>query len=68
MIWFVGFCGRSTIVGYLMLNPLYTRTLNIYMICKDILLITFLNESKLINFLNESKFINFLNKSKLINF
>ena len=32
MIWlgWVGFCGRSTIVGYLMPNPLYTYILNIY--------------------------------------
>ena len=31
-IWFglVGFYGISTIVGYLMLNPLYTYILNIY--------------------------------------
>ena len=31
-IWFgwVGFYGMSTIVGYLMPNPLYTYTLNIY--------------------------------------
>ena len=35
MIWFglVGFYGISTILGYLMLNPLYTYILNIY-ICK----------------------------------
>ena len=32
MIWFgwVGFYGISTIVGYLMPNPLYTNILNIY--------------------------------------
>ena len=31
LVWFglVGFYGRSTIVGYLMPNPLYTYTLNI---------------------------------------
>ena len=36
----VGFYGISTIVdlGYLMLNPLYTYILEIYMICEDILL------------------------------
>ena len=28
--WFIGFYGISTIVGYLMLNPLYTYILNIY--------------------------------------
>ena len=41
-LWFYGI---STIVGYLMLNPVYT-----YMICKHILLITFLNEPELIFF------------------
>ena len=30
MIWLVGFYGISTIVGYLMPNPLYTYILNIY--------------------------------------
>ena len=47
-IWFglVGFYGISTIVNYLMSNPLYTYIL-IHMICKHILLITFLNESEL---------------------
>ena len=30
MIWFVWFYGLSIIVGYLMLNPLYTYILNIY--------------------------------------
>ena len=37
----------STIVGYLMLNPLYIYIyiyIYIYMICKHILLLTFLNE------------------------
>ena len=31
-MWFglVGFCGISTIVGYLMPNPLYTYILDIY--------------------------------------
>ena len=35
-VWFglVGFYGISTIVGYLMPNPLYTYVLSIYMICK----------------------------------
>ena len=32
-----GFYGISTIVGYLMPNPLFTYILNIYMICKYIL-------------------------------
>ena len=34
---FVGFYGISSIVGYLMPNPLYSYILNIYMICKHIL-------------------------------
>ena len=38
----VGFYGISTIVGYLMPNPLYTYIL--HMISKYILYITFLNE------------------------
>ena len=48
MIWFgwVGFYGISTIVGYLMPNPLYIYIR--YMICKQILLITFLNGTELI--------------------
>ena len=35
-MWFclVGFNGMSTIVGYLMPNPLYTYVWNIYMVCK----------------------------------
>ena len=80
-IWFglIGFYGISTIVGYLIPNPLYTYILDIYdlvwlgfmayqpfrviscqilfihvyqihMICKQILLITFLNEPELIFF------------------
>ena len=33
---FVGFYGISTIVGYLMLNSLYTNMLNIYdLVCLD---------------------------------
>ena len=39
----VGFYGISTSVGYLMPNPLYRYILNIDMICKHILSITFLN-------------------------
>ena len=48
MIWFglVWFNGISTMVVYLMPNPVYTYVLNIYMICKHILLITFINESE----------------------
>ena len=38
--------GISTIEGYLMPNPVYTYMLNV--ICKQILLITFLNEPELI--------------------
>ena len=38
----VGFYGISTIVGFLI--PLYTYISNIYMICKHILSITFLNQ------------------------
>ena len=30
MIWLVGFYGMSTIIDYLMPNPLYIYTLNIY--------------------------------------
>ena len=47
-IWFglIGFYGISTIVGYLMANPVYTCILNIY-VYKHILLITFLNEPEL---------------------
>ena len=43
-IWFglVGFYGTSTIVGYLMPNPLYTSISNIF--SKLILFVTFLNE------------------------
>ena len=37
--------GMSTNIGYLMLNPLHTYILK-YMICKYILLITFLHEPK----------------------
>ena len=39
--------GISTIVSYLMPNPLYTYILNLYMICKPILQIAFLNEPEL---------------------
>ena len=39
LVWFHGI---STIVGYLIPNPVYTYIK--YMICKLILLITFLNE------------------------
>ena len=45
---FVGFYGISTIVGYLMPNPLYTYKSNIYWISEHILLITFLNEPEII--------------------
>ena len=41
----VGFYGTSTIVGYLMPNPLYIY--HKFMICKHILSITFLNEPEL---------------------
>ena len=30
MVWLVGFYGISTIIGYLMLNPVYPYILNIY--------------------------------------
>ena len=43
----VGFYAISTIVRYLMPNPLYTYIL-LYMICKHISLITLLNKPKLI--------------------
>ena len=48
-IWFslVGFYGISTIVGYLMPNHVYTYNLDIYTFCKDIWLITFLNNPEL---------------------
>ena len=36
--------GLSTIDGYLMPNPLYTYILDMHIICKHILSITFLNE------------------------
>ena len=45
-IW-VGFYGISTIVGYFMQNPVHTYILNIYVIWKHILLITFINEPEL---------------------
>ena len=48
----IRFYGISTIVGYSMPNPIYTY--QIYMICKQILLIAFLNELKLI-FLHTGK-------------
>ena len=47
MVWFDGI---SIIVGYLKLNPLYTYILDIYMICKHILSVTFLNEPELFFF------------------
>ena len=49
MVWFglVWFYVISTIVGYLMLNPLYTYILNMYMIYEHILLRTFSNEPEL---------------------
>ena len=34
--WLVGFYGISTLVGYLMPNPVYTYTYALYMICKQI--------------------------------
>ena len=40
LIGLIGFYGISTIVGYLMSNNVYTGN----MVCKHILLITFLNE------------------------
>ena len=40
----IGFYSISTIVGYLMPNPLDTCILNIYKICKHMLEITFLNK------------------------
>ena len=43
----VGFYGTSTIVGYLMPNHVYPYILDIYMICKHILEISFLNEPEL---------------------
>ena len=55
-IWFgfLWFYGRSTIVGYLMANNVYT---SIYRICKHILLITFLNDAKLfLHLFNDFKF------------
>ena len=42
------FYGISSIVGYLMPNPLYTYILNIDMICKHFLWLTFLNELELL--------------------
>ena len=44
LVWFYGI---STIEGYLMPNPVYTYILNIFMICKHILLVKFLNEHEL---------------------
>ena len=49
IIWIGGVYGISTITGYLMLNPLYTYTQNIYD-RKHILLITFLNVPDVILF------------------
>ena len=43
----VRFYGISTTIGYLMPNPVYTYILNIYMVCKHIFKITFLNEPEL---------------------
>ena len=49
LVWFwFWFYGISTIVGYLMPNPLYSYILILYMICKHILLKTFSNKPKLI--------------------
>ena len=53
MIGLVGFYDISTIEGYLVPNPVYTY-IWIYMICKHILLITFLNELEL--FFTHKKF------------
>ena len=47
MFGLVGFYGISTIVDYLMPNPLYAY-IYIYMICVHILLITFVNVPELI--------------------
>ena len=38
------FYSISTLVGYLMPNPVCTYISNIYMICKHILLVTFSNQ------------------------
>ena len=43
----VGFYGISTIVGYLMPNPVYTYQIYIYMICKYILSVIFLIEPEI---------------------
>ena len=50
MIWFGGFYGISTLVGYLMPNPLYTYILNVYdlvwlgfMACKPLRVRVFTN-------------------------
>ena len=49
-IWFgwVGFYGISTIVGYLMSNPLYTNVLNIY----DLVWLAFMVNALYTNVLN----------------
>ena len=44
---YFGFMAYQTIVGYLMPNPVHTCILNLYMISKHILSITFLNELEL---------------------
>ena len=46
----VGFYGISTIVGFLMPNPVPTYILTVYIICKGILWITFLNEPEVFFF------------------
>ena len=51
----------STIVGYLMLNPVYTYISNMYMIGKYILEIAFLNKPEL--FLALSKMASRINNS-----
>ena len=49
LVWIglVGFYGISTIVGYLMPNPLYTYILHIHVKCKHTLQITYLNVPEL---------------------
>ena len=50
-IWFdlVGFTGISTIVGYLMANPLYTYVLNIYDLVWFGLVLWYINQCNLFN-------------------
>ena len=49
-IWFglVGFYSKSTIVGYLMPNPIYTYTLNIYVVHSINFLIIFVQAFKIV--------------------